>query len=668
MTSSYKPAPEQGGQGSASKAGPGAGTPRGLAPDVPVQNQGGPVRPGLEPGKRAQEPETKDGSVILYRGQHFFVSTVARSNRRRSGSSRKPTGYTAPLRKARPPQKEQIAYSQTRLMPQVDLEAPTTRKGIPIPAWLEVSALVIGLLISLATHAVNMFNFPLYEQDEGTYMAAAWAIQHGQIYPYAYGYGHPPAGWIQIAFLLNFVGGIFSFGNAINTGRVLMLLYTTGMALLIYLIVRRMTGSRVMAMVGLLIFAFSPMSTTFLRDVLLDNIGAFWFMLSLYLLVMSESRLLYITLAAIAFGIAILSKETFVMFIPGMIYGVWLNTTRFQRKFALVAFIYAFLALGSSFVLMAILKGELFPPGWLPWDHHPHLSLLSTYAGQVSRGQSQGSINHSIAQWMQSDSLLVLVSGGAIVFNVIVGWWKRQQFLFALLAICYWLLLLRGGVVFAFYIIPLIPLSVINAVLAIDTILNGIIKVVRFEPVHVVLALAALALILSHDISSKSWNYIYTQHPTSVQTDTLLWIRQHVPRSNFLVINSYLFTDLRAPGGEGVGDGAPYPYANVYYNVVSDPTIRDDILHRQWQNIDYIVVDPGMLADIQNGTTGDYALLKQAFDHSVEVAQFTAPDHDYASSITIYRVIHPQRQPLTTPAGRSLPEGTTMIDRRLSVG
>ena len=661
MTSSYRPAPEPGRQGPAGKAGP--------APGAPMQNQGGPARPGLEPGRRAPEPETKDGSVILYRGQHFFVSTVARSNRGRSGSARKPTGYTAPL-KARPQRKEQIAYSQTRLMPQVDLEAPTTRKGIPIPAWLEISVVVIGLLISLTTHAINMFNFPLYEQDEGTYMAAAWAIQHGQLWPYAYGYGHPPAGWIQIAFLLNFVGGIFSFGNAINTGRVLMLLYTTGMALLIYLIVRRMTGSRVIAMVGLLIFAFSPMSTTFLRDVLLDNIGAFWFMLSLYLLVISESRLLYITLAGMAFGIAILSKETFVMFIPGMIYGVWLNTTRFQRKFALVAFIYTFAALGSSFVLMAILKGELFPytpGGWFPWDQHPHLSLLSTYAGQVSRGQSQGSIEESISQWLQSDALLVLVSGGSIIFNVIVGWWKRQQFLFALLAICYWLLLLRGGVVYAFYIIPLIPLSVVNVVLAIDTILSGIIRVVRFEPVRVVLALAALALILSHDVSSASWSYVYTQHPTSAQNDALLWIRQHVPRSDFIVINSYLLTDLRATGGEGVGDGAPYPYANVYYNVVSDPTIRDAILHRNWNNIDYIVVDPAMLADIQTGITGNYGLLKQAFDHSVEVAQFTAPDHNYQTSIFIYKVIHSQ-QPPAALAGAALPEGTTIIDRRSLMG
>jgi 4-amino-4-deoxy-L-arabinose transferase-like glycosyltransferase len=662
MTSFYKPTPEQGGQGPAGNAGPGTGAPRGPAPNPPAQYQGLQARPPLAAGSR-QQPAAPDGNVILYRGQHFFVSTVARPAPRRAGSSQRPTGYTAPLRRARPPQKERIAYSQTRLMPQVDLEAPTRRKGIPIPAWLETCIVVIGLLISLATHAVNMFNFPLYELDEGTYMSAAWSIQHGQLWPYAYGYGHPPAGWIQLAFLLNFVGGLFSFGNSINTGRVLMLFYSTGMALLIYLIVRRMTASRTMALVGLLIFAFSPMSITYTREVLLDNIGAFWFMLSLYLLVISESRLLYITLAAITFGIAILSKETFVFFIPGMIYGVLLNTTRFQRKFALVAFIYAFIALGSSFVLMAILKGELFPPGWLPWDHHQHLSLIGTYAGQVGRGQNQGSIQQSMNQWIQSDAVLFFVSVGAIAFNVVVGWWKRKQFLFAFLAICYWLLLLRGGVVFDFYIIPLIPLSVVNIVLAMDTVLSGIIAVVRLELVRVVLALVVLAFILSHDVASVGWTYAYTQHPTSVQTDAMLWIRQHVPRNDFIVINAYLFTDLRASGGAGVGDGATYPYAHVYYNVVSDPTIRDDILHDNWNNIDYIVADTGMLADIQTSMTGNYTLLQQAYHHSIQVAQFIEPDHNYQSIITIYKVIHTQ-QSATALTGPPLPGGSTIIERR----
>ena len=55
-------------------------------------------------------------------------------------------------------------------------------------------------------------------------MANAQAILQGKITPYAYDYSQPPLGWIQIAGWVRLTGGIASFGNAINSGRVLMLI------------------------------------------------------------------------------------------------------------------------------------------------------------------------------------------------------------------------------------------------------------------------------------------------------------------------------------------------------------------------------------------------------------------------------------------------------------
>src|SRR5439155_21960542 len=152
----------------------------------------------------------------------------------------------------------------------------------------------------------------------------------------------------------------------------------------------------------------------------LDNIGTFWLLLSLYLLVISNSRLLYIVLAATCFGIALLSKEVFVLFIPVMIYALWLHTTRFQRKFALVAFTYTIISIGSEFVLMAVLKGELFPAGMFPWDHHPHLSMFDTLLQQAHRSQSEGSFAVSWAEWTGNDFLLIAFAVGASLMNLIV--------------------------------------------------------------------------------------------------------------------------------------------------------------------------------------------------------------------------------------------------------
>src|SRR6202040_2677749 len=121
-----------------------------------------------------------------------------------------------------------------------------------------------------------------------------------------------------------------------------------------------------------------------------------------------------------SFGICFLSKEVFLVAMPGMVYAAWLHTTKFQRKFGLVAFIYAILALCSTFVLLAVLKGELFPYSWhLPGDTHPHLSILDTFVGQAQRGPTGGSFIESWTAWIGSDPLLIALSIAFPFFNLV---------------------------------------------------------------------------------------------------------------------------------------------------------------------------------------------------------------------------------------------------------
>ncbi len=401
-----------------------------------------PEEPQLEQRVRTQtQPEIEGNNLILHRSQHFFLRTAYRPGQTVT-PFRRPTGHTTP--KLLPQQKDRIASSKTRIMPQIS--TTINKKGrVPVPKWLETIVLIIGLIMAGVTHTLNMFNYPRYELDEGTYMASAAAILHGQLWPYAYGYGHPPVAWMQIALWAQLTGGFFTFGNAINTGRVLMLLYALGCTLLVYLIVRRFGGSRSVSILAMLLFALSPLSITYQREVLLDNVATFWLLLSLYLLVIGNSRLLYIVLSAVALGISILSKEVMLLFIPAMIYAAWLHTTTFQRKFAIVAFIYSIIAVASSFVLLAVLKGELFPPGVLPWDHNPqHLSLLQTFISQSQRTQTEGSFMQSFSNWWYADKMLIASGILATAFNLVMGWWNRKQLLLALLAMCFWILLLRG--------------------------------------------------------------------------------------------------------------------------------------------------------------------------------------------------------------------------------
>lgn len=157
-----------------------------------------PPRP--EPGntRPQQAPEIVNGHLILHRSEHFFLRTAYRPGQRLH-PLRKPTGNTRMMPRVMPDQHKRVAEGETRLMPSVAPINPLKKERFPVPVWFEAIFVVIALVGSFIAHAINMFNFPRYELDEGTYMSSAWAILHGQIAPYAYGYGHPPLAWIQIA-------------------------------------------------------------------------------------------------------------------------------------------------------------------------------------------------------------------------------------------------------------------------------------------------------------------------------------------------------------------------------------------------------------------------------------------------------------------------------------
>jgi len=103
--------------------------------------------------------------------------------------------------------------------------------------WLLILSL---LFVAAFLHGFNMFHFPYYEDDEGTYMSQAWAVANqGQLAYYTYWYDHAPLGWIQIAAWTMVTGGFHTFGPAVETGRVLMLVMQVGSTVIVYRIARR---------------------------------------------------------------------------------------------------------------------------------------------------------------------------------------------------------------------------------------------------------------------------------------------------------------------------------------------------------------------------------------------------------------------------------------------
>jgi hypothetical protein len=144
----------------------------------------------------------------------------------------------------------------------------------------------------------------------------------------------------------------------------------------------------------------------------------------------------------------------------------------------------------------------------------------------------------------------------------------------------------------------------------------------------------------------------FTENPTLAQQEAIAWVRENVPHQDFLVINDWMFVDLRQPGGLGVGTGATYPNANIYFNVATDPAVRDAILHDDWNNIDYVIADSEMLSDV-HGDTKKFAIINDAIQHSVAVATFTSGKIDSIDPVTIYEVIHSGTTPIVHVPGQT---------------
>ena len=87
-----------------------------------------------------------------------------------------------------------------------------------------IPMLGILLILTATLRLINLTGSPGRLDDEGTYMAQAYAVaEWGELAHYTYWYDHPPAGWLQLA-LWTMISGPDFGGNAVAAGRYLMVI------------------------------------------------------------------------------------------------------------------------------------------------------------------------------------------------------------------------------------------------------------------------------------------------------------------------------------------------------------------------------------------------------------------------------------------------------------
>jgi hypothetical protein len=510
--------------------------------------------------------------------------------------------------------------------------------------------LVALLAVTALAHAANMFDYPYYEDDEGTYVSQAWAVLvQGRLAPYTYWYDHAPVGWIQIAGWGLLTGGLHTFGSAIESGRVLMLLFQLGSTALLFSIARRISGSLLAAAVTCLLLSFSAYGILYHRRVLLDNITTFWMLLSIWLLV-GRVSLTRVWLSALALAISILSKELTIFLVPAMSALVWLRTPKQLRAFAVSGWLGVVGSVFSLYFVMAALNGELFPTGTLLGGTSDHVSLLGSLQFQTSRGKDGGLLDpssrfwQSIAGWVQSEPFLVI--GGTACALIALLFFRRRPLpgLVGLLTLSLWAFLGRGGEVIDFYLVPLLPLLALNVALVIAGLSDAFRSAIRPPRVAVgralravvwpslatFAAMGALAGYLNPQLKQDDPLRAWHAQPAAGQRQATAWILEHVPTSSRAVIDMYMWLDLHPN----------FDATHYYWKVEQDPAIRDDVFGGDWRNVEYVFTTPQMLAD---ASQQDMQLVNNAVANSTPLARF-----DTGWPVEI-RQVHPEDAPADLP-------------------
>jgi 4-amino-4-deoxy-L-arabinose transferase-like glycosyltransferase len=572
----------------------------------------------------------------------------------RARQPERPIQAYAPQRAPRPREPERTPRAPE---PRRDPAATAARASVP-PSLGGIRplgragqvALTFALLSGLATHGYHLFEYPLYSTDEGIYVERAWSvIREGRLSPQTYFYDHAPAGWLVLGIWEFVLPRHFeTFGNPINSGRVLMLLLHLASVFFLFQITRTFSGSLRAPLIATFFFNFSPLAIYYQREVLLDNMMVFWVLLSIYLLLHRDRQLFAGLWSGVAFGMSVVTKENAIFFAPS-IYYLLSRRVRWdsRRHFGQIFWLFGTGTAVSIYFLFATLKGELLP-AHLSFDlsrpPQGHVSLLYEMWFQIHRNQGALFVHGSYlyTMWEPKDGVLLAAGTAAMAASLYLGWQERKRdpalLVAGTLALEIAFYLARGSVILDFYVLPLIPLYALNIGLIADRALR------RIAAPTARVALPALSLLCAALLFLPTTGYfvqhgfrgqpnhladVYNLPLTNLQNEQIAWIRQHIPPTDKIITDEDIWVSLH--------DVRPYyPYAQSHWNAASDPQIRDGIFHRSWQDIDYIVLSNQMKRAmyLNNGNGQENWLLDALNNHSTRVWQVVRGD----VTLAIYQV------------------------------
>jgi hypothetical protein len=474
-----------------------------------------------------------------------------------------------------------------------------------------IPMLGILLMLTAALRLINLTGSPGRFDDEGTYMAQAYAVaEWGELAHYTYWYDHPPAGWLQLALWTTISGPDFG-GNAVAAGRYLMVVVAVITAGLLWTLARRIGMSRWASAAAVGVFALSPLAISLGRMVYLDNLAVAWLLAALVLVCSPRYRLSAMFGTATCFGIAVLTKETMLLLLPMFAWLVWTRTAPVTRRYALAVFVAVFGVVVSTYVLMAVLRGELVPgPGHVSlWDGIRFLLLERTAGGGLFDPYSLE--RHTVNGWFQLDPALPCLAGPIALAALFV---KRLR-PFAVGLVILIATILRPGHLPVPFILSALPLTALLVAGTGEVALRYLFRTVEQRSVGLrrfrVPALAAGALIVSMAVSLwlPSYHGLLGSDDDASMRQAQQWIEQNVPKTDRLIVDDALWLDL-------IRDGRDRRNVVWAYKVDTDAQVQGWAPHG-WTDYEWVVSTASLRANMP--PTG---VLTEAVAHSQPAATF----------------------------------------------
>jgi 4-amino-4-deoxy-L-arabinose transferase-like glycosyltransferase len=514
---------------------------------------------------------------------------------------------------------------------------PAQRPRAPkiVPASLRVprfrgsrSDLILCAVLLAAILVVQGWNiaaYPTLSDDEGTYLAQAWAVQQGKgLAHYTYWYDHPPLGWIQIAALTWIPAHIRPSLMTVGSMRCAMLVVSAVSAVLLYVLARRLSLPQWAAGLAMVLFGLSPLSVVLQREIFLDNIAVMWTLLAFCLAASPSRHLWHHFGAGLAAATAVLTKETMLVVLPALFITMWRHSHRDTRKFALTGAVTACVLIGAAYPLFALLKGELFPGGG-------HVSLWEGITYQMSRpgsgfileaGTGSYGVLHS---WLYYDRVLPIGGlAGALLLLATLRWSVTARALAgpALTVAILALVAMRpNGYLPAMYVIQALPFLALVLAGGTASVAHAVLRRRRTDDERTYVTwgrrgLAAVLVVAAGAYVVPRW---YDGDRTAVTADANApyraassWLRTEVkdPRDTRVLVDDALWLDL-VHDGYRPGLGAIW-----FYKADLDPAVTKTMPHG-WKDLDYVVASPTVRRDAV-----DLPNVKAAIEHSKAVATF----------------------------------------------